>query len=309
MKILVLGAGAIGGYFGGRLVEAGAQVTFLVRERRLRQLAEHGLQVRSKYGDIDTPVRAVAAADPQEPADFVILTCKAYDLDSAIDTVRPAVGPRTAVLPLLNGLAHLERLNAVFGKQRVLGGLAKIAATLKPDGVIEHLNDWRYITFGEQEGGLSDRVHALKAEFDKTSVVASAVPNVMQSMWEKLVHLSTVAGMTCLMRASVGEIARTEDGTGLMIHFLEANAEIAAKAGFGPSAAFIAEYRALFSNKNSTYTASMLRDLERGGRIEADHVLGFMLRKAREFGIDDTLHRAAYVHTKAYEERRAAGRL
>lgn len=309
MKILVLGAGAIGGYFGGRLVEAGAQVTFLVRERRLRQLGEHGLQVRSKYGDINAPVRAVTAADPNEPADFILLTCKAYDLDSAIETVRPAVGTRTAVLPVLNGLAHLDRLNAAFGKQRVLGGLAKIAATLKPDGVIEHLNDWRYITFGEQEGGLSDRVRALKAEFDKTSVVASAVPNVMQNMWEKLVHLTTVAGMTCLMRASVGEIARTEYGTDLMIRFLEANAMIAAKAGFGPSDAFITEYRELFSNKNSTYTASMLRDLERGGSIEADHILGFMLRKAREFGIDDTLHRAAYVHTKAYEERRAAGRL
>lgn len=309
MRILVLGAGAIGGYFGGRLVEAGAQVTFLVRERRLRQLMEHGLQVRSKYGDINTPVRAVTAAAPKEPADFVVLTCKAYDLDSAIETVRPAVGTQTAVLPLLNGLAHLDKLNAAFGKQRVLGGLAKIAATLKPDGMIEHLNDWRYLTFGEQEGGLSDRVRALKAEFDKTSVVASAVPNVMQNMWEKLVHLTTVAGMTCLMRASVGEIARTEYGTGLMIRFLEANAVIAAKAGFGPSDEFIAEYRELFSNKNSTYTASMLRDLERGGPIEADHILGFMLLKAREFGIDDTLHRAAYVHTKAYEERRAAGRL
>lgn len=309
MRILVLGAGAIGGYFGGRLVEAGAQVTFLVRDRRLRQLAEHGLQIRSKYGDISTPVHAITAANPQDPVDFVLLTCKAYDLDSAIETVRPAVGSRTTVLPLLNGLAHLSKLNAVFGQDRVLGGLAKIAATLKPDGVIEHLNDWRYITFGEQEGGLSDRVHALEAEFDKTSVVASAVPDVMQSMWEKLVHLSTVAGMTCLMRASVGEIARTEYGAALMIRFLEANAMVAAKSGFAPSDEFMAEYRELLSNRNSTYTASMLRDIERGGPIEADHILGFMLRKAREFGIDDTLHQAAYVNTKAYEERRAAGRL
>src|SRR5690606_9368394 len=129
--------------------------------------------------------------------DFVLLACKAYDLDSAIESIRPAVKDGTAVLPLLNGLAHIDLLNRTFGKDRVLGGLAKIAVTLKPDGTIEHLNDWRYITFGEQNGELSERVLALKRLFDETSVIAPAVPDVLLRMWEKIVHLCTVAGMTC----------------------------------------------------------------------------------------------------------------
>lgn len=308
MRVLVLGAGAIGGYFGGRLIEAGADVTFLVRERRYRQLREQGLKIRSTYGNADVPARAITAANGAD-YDIVVLTCKAYDLDSAIEDVRPAVKDDTAVLPLLNGLAHIDVLNRTFGKDRVLGGLCKIAVTLKPDGAIQHLNDWRYITFGEQNGALSERVLTLKRLFDQTSIIASAVPDVLLRMWEKIVHLCTVAGMTCLMRASVGEIARAPRGTELMIRFLESNAAIAGKAGFPVSEEFLHEYRELFADRNSAYTASMLRDIERGAAIEADHILGFMLEQARAHGLDDTLHRIAYVHAKAYEQRREANRL
>ncbi len=306
MRILCLGAGAIGGYFGGRLVEAGADVTFLVRDMRRKKLAADGLHIESVFGNATLAVKAITAAQIDQPFDLILLTCKAYDLASAIETIAPAVGPETAVLPLLNGVAHIDVLNARFGKAQVLGGIAKIAATLTPEGTIKHLNDWRYITFGEQSGILSPRVLALKAAFDKTSVVASAVPNVMQVMWEKVVHLSTVAGMTCTMRASVGEIARTKYGSDLMIDFLERNAEIAKREGFGPSEAFLGEYRALFRNKELQYTASMLRDIERGGPVEADHILGFMVDKAAAHQVDGMMHRIIYTHLQSYQERRAA---
>ena len=309
MNIMVLGAGAIGGYFAGRLIEAGADVTLLVRPARKQGLDARGLSIRSKLGDFSGPVVAITREKITHPADILILTCKAYDLDSAIETIRPAVGPNTAILPLLNGLAHIERLNAEFGAQRVLGGLAKIAATLLPDGTIQHLNDWRYLTFGEQSGEMSPRVLALKAAFDRTSVLATATPEIMHAMWEKMVHLATAAGMTCLMRASVGEIARTPDGTRIMTQFLERNAEIAAREGFRPSEDFMAEYRALFANTASPYTASMLRDLERGGPVEADHIIGDILARARKHGVDDTLHSVVYTHLKSYEQRRAADRL
>jgi 2-dehydropantoate 2-reductase len=134
-------------------------------------------------------------------------------------------------------------------------------------------------------------------------------PTILQTMWEKIVHLATAAGMTCLMRANVGEIARAPGGAELMMRFLDANAAIAAREGHPPSDAFMAEYRALFSDVGSRYTASMLRDIGRGGPIEADHIVGYMLAKARAHGLDDTLHVIAYTHLKAYEERRAAGRL
>lgn len=306
MRILCLGAGAIGGYFGGRLVEGGAEVDFLVRENRQKQLAADGLRIESKFGDCKVQVHAVTSAQAEGPYDFVLLTCKAYDLLNAMATISPFVGPETAVLPLLNGVAHIDQLNGKFGRNRVLGGVAKIAATLMPDGLIRHLNDWRYITFGEQSGEMSPGVQALKAAFDRTSVVASAVPNIMQTMWEKVVHLSTVAGMTCAMRASVGEIARTVDGTEMMIQLLERNAEIAGLEGYPPSDTFLAEYRQLFNDQSSTYTASMLRDILRNGPVEADHILGFMLAKARQHGVDPSLHRFIYLHLQAYEQHRAA---
>ncbi|HEX3972663.1 MAG TPA: ketopantoate reductase family protein [Stellaceae bacterium] len=308
MKVVSLGAGAIGGYFGGRLVEGGCDVTFLVREGRKAGLQKDGLRIESKFGNFSSPVRAVTRDEITAPADLVLLTCKAYDLQAAIEAIRPAVGPKTAILPLLNGISHIDDLNRVFGAERVLGGFAKIAVTMLPNGTIKHLNDWRFITFGEQNGATTERLGAMKALFDRTSVVAGVVPNIMAGMWEKLVQLATVAGATSVMRANVGEIARTAEGLALMNELFDTNAEIAKRVGFAPSTAFIDDYRATLDRK-STSTASMLRDIEGKGQIEADHVIGYLLRKAREHGVDDRLLRVIYIHLKAYEERRAAGRL
>lgn len=310
MKILVLGAGGIGGYFGGRLAETGADVTFLVREKRKAQLDRDGLAIESQYGNATIRVRTVLGQGLKPEYDCVLLTCKAYDLDSAVAAIAPALGKDTFILPELNGIAHIERLNARFGKERVLGGTAKIAVTLTPEGVVKHLNDWNFITFGEQDGAMTARARALAALFDKSPAVKpKAVPDVMQEMWEKCVHLATAASMTCLMRAPVGDIVRTPFGAALMMQQLEASAAIAKHNGHPPSEAFMQSYRELFSKSESIYGTSMLRDIERGGPIEADHVIGFMVEKAKAAGADATLYRIAYTHLKAYENRRAAGRL
>ena len=309
MKILVLGAGGIGGAIGGRLAEAGADVTFLVREKRRAQLQRDGLQIESPFGNATLQVQAKLQSEIQPVYDLVLLTCKAYDLDSAIDTIRPAMGGNTAVLPLLNGLAHIERLNAEFGQANVLGGNAKIQVTLTPEGVVRQLNDWQTVTFGEQDGSESARVKALKALLERTPIEAKLSLQIMREMWLKVVHLSTVAGMTCLMRANVGEIVRTPEGSALLKDFLMTNAAIAARAGHQPDDKFLGTYLDLFTQSQSAYEASMLRDLEKGGQIESEHILGFMLRKCREAGLPDALHRAAYTHVKAYEQRRDAGRL
>ncbi|TCT06759.1 ketopantoate reductase family protein [Aquabacter spiritensis] len=313
MRILSLGAGALGGYFGGRLVEAGADVTFLVRQRRRAQLQAQGLAIRSAAcGDfVCSSVRAIAQdeLDDEAPFDVALLTCKAYDLEDAMAAIEPAIEGGAAILPLLNGLSHMEVLNARYGRERVLGGLAKIAATVTTDGTILHLNDWRYLVFGEQDGSISARCSALKATFDGSSVEASLVDNVVGRMWEKFVHLATVASMTCLMRASVGEIARTPRGSAQMTSMLETLAGLAAEAGYPVSEDFKTEYRRLFHDASSSYTASMLRDLESGKRVEADHIVGYAADRMRQFGIDAPLLEAAHTHLKAYEERRAAGRL
>jgi 2-dehydropantoate 2-reductase len=310
MHVVCLGAGAIGGYFAGRLVESkAAEVTFLVRPARKAQLERDGLRVESPCGSFQVPVTARLPEELRQPADYVLLTCKAYDLDAAIESIRPAVGPQTAIVPLLNGLSHIDRLNQAFGRERVLGGAAYIAITLLPDGLIRHLNDLHGITFGEQEGGISPRVSALKAVFDEAkAVTATASSDVLQTMWEKLVFLSTLASVTTLMRANIGEIARAPGGIAFMLEMLERSAEIARAAGFPMPPAFMERTRSQFTDASSAMAASMLRDLERLGPIEADHIVGFMLDKAREHGVDDTLHRIVYLHLMAYEQRRAAGR-
>lgn len=309
MRILVLGAGAIGGYYGGRLVQQGADVTFLVRAARRAILERDGLNIRSQYGDFHAPVKTVTQEELGGHWDIVLLTSKAYDLDSAIEAIRPAVGPDTAVLPLLNGMAHIDKLNAAFGAERVLGGLAKIIVTLDSEGTIQHLNDWCYIKFGEQSGILSERVQTLQRAFPAEGVVASAVPDIMRNMWEKLVHLSTVATVTTLLRASVGEIAQVAGGTDLFYQVLLIHAEVAAREGYPMTEAFLAEYRQLFANKASAYVPSILRDLERKSSIEGEHIVGYMLARVRAHGLDDTVHRLCWMNLKAYELRHANGRL
>lgn len=310
MRVLVLGAGALGGYFGGRLIEAGtAEVAFLVRPARQAALARDGLRIESPFGAWSGPVATVTADEARPGWDVVLLSCKAYDLDDAIAAIRPAVDARTAILPVLNGLAHVDRLVGEFGAGQVLGGLAKIQATLAADGTVRHLNDWRWLTFGERDGAMSDRVRAIEAAFAPAKgVVAQAVPDVMARMWEKLVHLGTAAAGTVMMRANVGEIVRA-GGSGLLHRLLERNAAVAAANGFPMREAFLAEFRALFADPASAYATSMLRDLEAGGRIEADHILGYLLGAARAAGLPHELHEAAFLHARAYEQRRDAGRL
>jgi 2-dehydropantoate 2-reductase len=310
MKFLILGAGAIGGYVGGRLTEAGRDVTFLVRDARRKQLARDGLRLESTYGDFEGPVKAIGADDLTPDYDLILLTCKAYDLDDAIATIAPGVGPDTMVFPILNGLGHIQTMNDRLGADHVLAGTVKISAAREADGSIKHMNDWRWLNFGEQAGGISDRVTALRDALDgATGLEPVALENAMQEMWEKMVHLTTAAGMTALMRANVGQIVRTEEGASLFQHFLETTAEIAKRSGHPPSDAFMTNYRALFADPDSKYVTSMLRDIEAGNRSEGEHILGMLLNTAREVGIDDPLLATAYASVKAYEARQNDGGL
>jgi 2-dehydropantoate 2-reductase len=280
-----------------------------VREQRKAQLEREGLRVESQFGNFGVPVRALTQEEIGPEYDLVLLTCKAYDLPSAIESIRPAMGSSTAVLPFLNGLAHMERLNQEFGSARVMGGTARVQVTMGADGAIRQLNDWQTLTFGEQDGRISARATELKALLDKTGVEARVSTDIMRELWLKAVHLATVAGMTCLMRGNLGEIVRTPEGSALLTRFLERNAEIAAHAGHRPDDKFMKTYLDLFRQPDSRYEASMLRDLEKGGRIESEQILGHMLRQCRAAQLPDELHLAAYTHVKTYEQRREAGRL
>src|SRR5258708_5107471 len=298
-KILVLGAGGTGGYFGGRLVESGADVTFLVREGRRKILSEQGLRIESPFGAARLGVETVVAPDLAPSYDAAMLTCKACDLDTAVAAIASAVAPTGYVLPFLNGIAHIDVLNQRFGQHRVLGGTAKIQSTLTSNGAIRQFNDWRTLTFGEQSGEMTERVRTLAALFAAAKgVEAFAVTDIVQRMWEKLVHLSTAAAMTCLMRANVGEIVRTPNGRELFLDQLRCGAAIAAANGHAPSEGFMRSWEETFSQRDSQYATSMLRDVERGGPTEVEHILGFMLNKASEANIAHRTLLLAYTHIK-----------
>jgi 2-dehydropantoate 2-reductase len=307
MRFLVLGAGAVGGYFGGRLAEAGRDVTFLVRGPRAAALAEHGLKVESPLGDFTVPVKVAIADRVGGPYDVVLLTAKHYDLDAAIDAIRPGVGPQTAVLPLLNGLLHLERLDRAFGPGCVLGGVAYVGAVLRSDGSIRHHNKLSGIAFGERGGGISERAHAIEREFAGTPVSAPANPNIIQEMWEKFVMMGAMAGMNCLMRGTIGEIVATDEGEALMIAALAECGAVAEASGHAPRPQSRERVQAMLTERGSVNSASMRQDLEAGRRTEADAIVGDMLHRARSFGISTPLLRAAWCHLQIHENRLARG--
>lgn len=308
MRILVVGAGAVGGYLAAQLGAAGRDVTVLLRPA-LAQAHGGVLTVRAEGEERRVPVPAVMRLTVRPAHDLVILACKAWDLGDAMEDIAAARAPGGAVLPLLNGLAHLEALNARFGAGAVLGGTARIQARVAADGAIERLNDWRSFTIGEQAGGGSARLSAIHAALDVPGVIAVASADVMAAMWEKFVHLATAAAATTLMRASIGEIVRAEGGAAFLAGLLDIAARVAAAHGHLPSAAFMDTYRAVFSDPASAYVTSMARDLERGARTEAEHILGHMVRLADEAGLEAGAFRLARLHMLAYDQRRAAGRL
>jgi 2-dehydropantoate 2-reductase len=306
MRVLVVGAGAIGGYFGGRLAEAGRDVTFLVRPRRAAQLAQTGLVVRSPHGNVDIPDPVtVQAQDLVAPYDLVILSCKAYDLEDAIRSFAPAVGPQTAILPLLNGMSHLDALDRRFGSERVLGGQCVIAATLDEDGRILHLNEAHGLTYGERSGEMSARIARIARVFEGAGFQARASDAILLEMWEKWVFLASLASGTCLMRAAVGDIVAA-GGADFLLGLFDECRTIAEGEGYVPRGPFLERSRTMLTTAGSPFTASMLRDIDRGARTEADHVVGDLIRRGRERAPEAPRPKleTAYLHLKAYEARR-----
>lgn len=301
MRILILGAGGIGGYYGGRLAAAGVDVTFLVRPRRAAVLAEHGLVIKSPFGDLTQQVKTVTADTVRPGYDAIIISCKAFDLEDAIAAIRPAA-EGALILPQLNGMAHLDRLDAEFGRDRVLGGVAHIAVTLDADGTVRHLNKLANFTFGARSPAAEAKCAALAVELGKGGFNARNSADIAQDMWEKWVFLCSLAAMCCLMRGRVNQIVGSSAaGAELMLEMIDDCAAAAAAAGHPPSEAHRDNTRKQLSDPNGQWEASMLRDVRGGHRVEADHVVGDMLARAVAAGRPATLLKAAYAHLKIYE--------
>ena len=301
MRILVVGAGSIGGYFGARLMAAGRDVTFMVRARRAAQLKEQGLSVVSPLGNLDLPAPPLVSAGSIEGVyDLIILSTKAYDLENSIEDFAKAMGKASHVLPLLNGLRHLDVLDARFGAQRVLGGVARISSTLDADGRIHQLGTFNGLAFGSRRNtGIEAVAEALRVPGFEASLSA----NILQEMWEKWVFVAAAAASTSLMRATVGDIVAA-GAQEIPERLLAESGAIAAASGFTPREAAINAGRSILTAPGSSFTASMLRDIESGARVEADHIVGDLLARAPQT-LPTPLLATAYAHLRAYEARRA----
>jgi 2-dehydropantoate 2-reductase len=305
MRILVVGAGAIGGYFGGRMLQAGRDVTFLVRPKRAAELASAGLVIKSPNGDVTLTAPPAVQADKLDKAfDLVLLSCKAFDLEDAIASFAPAVGPKTAILPLLNGMRHLNVLDQRFGSNAVLGGLCAIAVTLNERREIVQLTPMQSLGFGERDGKISDRVQAIADVMGSGKFGAAASTQVIQDMWEKWVFLASLAASTCAMRAPVGPILAAPGGKDFVLGILDECSAVAAAEGHSPTGPFFERARGMLTAEGSQLTASMFRDIKAGAKVEADHVIGDLIARGEAAKVPVPKLRIAYTHLKAYEGQR-----
>jgi 2-dehydropantoate 2-reductase len=300
---LVVGAGSVGGYFGGRLAAAGRDVTFLVRSRRATQLAD-GLAIVSKGQETVVPAKLITKGEAAGGFDVILLAVKSYQLDAAIEDFGAYVSERSMILPVLNGMSHVDTLRCRFGSSRVIGGVAKIASTLDERGRILDQAVFHDLTYGEWSGEGSGRILALDRFMTGAGFEARLSTDIERDMWEKWAMLASFAAITCLMDGDIGQVARAPGGIHL-VKSLFGEVVAAIGAGWRPlSDPFKAQILSLLTDRGSSLTSSMYRDMKGGYPVEADQIIGDLVRRAAEKGIATPLLSAALTRLKVYEERR-----
>ncbi len=307
MRILVVGAGATGGYFGGRLAQAGRDVTFLVRPKRAEQLRARGLQIVSPHGDVTLTPQLVTPDDVSSAYDVVLLAVKAYALESAMDDLAPAVGSGTMILPFLNGMRHIDELAARFGDAAVLGGVCVVATNLDDAARIVQLAEIQQLTYGERDGTSSARIHALDALLQGAGFEARSSTRIMQAMWEKWVMLASLGAITCSMRGTIGEVEAVPGGADLALGMLAECTAVASASGYSPSDEFLTRTTGALTAHGSGLASSMYRDLQQGRSVEVDQILGDLLDRARAHGVPAPLLTAAFVQLSIYQRRLTKG--
>jgi 2-dehydropantoate 2-reductase len=304
MRILIAGAGATGGYFGARLVQAGRDVTFLVRPRRAEQLRD-GLRLVGPGGEETISVATVTAEDLQGTYDLVIVAVKAGALPTVLDQIAPAVGPSTLVLPFLNGMAHLTALNDRFGADRVLGGVVKVVATVAEDGAIHQMHPMATLTLGPQSGPVTDRVRRIHRELSVPGIQASVAEDVVGAMWHKWAFITAAGVITCLMRAPVGDIVAAPGGKRFIGAVIAETKRLAAAAGHPLPAPEHEAMVGMLTAPGSGFTSSLYRDVTAGLPHEGEHLLGAFVTTAAELGVDTPLTALALLQLRAHDHATA----
>jgi 2-dehydropantoate 2-reductase len=303
MRILVIGAGATGGYFGGRLAVAGRDVTFLVRAARKTQLQRTGLRIFDPYGDVTVQPKLLLAEELKaNPTafDLILVGTKAYSLDGAINDFAPAVGSETIILPLLNGMRHMDALDARFGAERVIGGSVQIIGDMDAEGYVHSLTQLHDLNFGERDKTVTTRIKAIEETLRSAGFEVNLKPDIIATMWQKWTLLAAMGAITCLLRGTIGAIVAAPGGLETARAIDAECVAIATANGYPPEEAFHAVMTMRLTEAGSALTASMYRDMQKGARVEADHILGDLLARGRNHGVEAPLVQAAFAQLNVY---------
>lgn len=301
MKILILGCGAIGGYFGGRLQQAGLNVTFLVREHRQEILHANGLSITSPFGDAHLQVNTVTKDKLNDTYDLILLTCKSYDLDGATDAIEPAVGNNTIIIPLLNGLNHYEKLDEKFTAANVLGGFCFLSVTMDDQGNIQHLSNSHILTIGARQTNQSLALKLLTEKIGHAKFTFKVSNNILAELWAKFTFLCAAAALNCMMRGNIGMIMNARFGCQVILAVLEECYAVASAYGYVP----LENDKKLALNQltshNSSFETSMYKDMKSRHRTEFEHIVGDMVNKGQEAGMQTPYLLAALTHLEVFE--------
>jgi 2-dehydropantoate 2-reductase len=308
MRILVVGAGAVGGYFGARLHQAGRDVTFLVRAKRAREINAKGLRIVSPHGDLTLHPKTVTAGKLAGPYDLILVSVKSYTLPGAMNDFAPALGPETIILPVLNGMRHMDLLTERFQDSVVLGGVCIVVTELDQEGRIRQLTDLQSLSYGERDGRKTLRLQRVDEALRGAGFDAAVSDHILDDMWQKWVQLATVGAMTCLMRGTIGEIASIPGGADLSVSALRESAAVASACGYPQSDEFLKRLTGQLNDQGSTMTTSTYRDLKKGLPVEADTILGDLIDRGRKRGVLTPILEAAFVNLSVYQRGRSVPR-
>jgi 2-dehydropantoate 2-reductase len=301
MKIAVMGTGALGCYFGGRLAAGGYDVSFIARGAMLQALERDGLRLSSPLGDLHLkPVRATSDPADIGPVDVVMFLVKLYDTETAARAIAPLLGPDTSIVSFQNGIDAAERIGAIAGADRVFGGVAFISADIRAPGAVAHESPFARLLFGEFDGSASERTRALEQALIKSGVDAKAVDDIEAQLWEKFVFLTALSGVTTLTRLPLGPILADELCADLYRRALQETMQVGLKKCPRLSPDIVERRMAFSRSAPPTLRASMLNDLERGKPLELDHLSGTVARLGKAVGVETPVHATIHAALHPY---------
>lgn len=304
MRIAIFGAGAVGGYFGGRLATAGEDVVFIVRGAHLEAIRQGGLYVESPLGDFRVyPAQATDRPEEVGPVDVVLVGVKAWQVPEAARAMAPLIGPETFIVPLENGVEAPGQLAEVWGPAHVLGGLCRIISSVVAPGRIRHGGMEPYVAFGELDNRPSERAERLRQAFERAGVRAEIPPDIHVALWEKFLFITPFAGLGAVTRAPVGVLRSLPETRGMLERAIAEAFTVGRARGVCLSDDVPTRIMALIDGMPPEGTTSMQRDIAAGRPSELDSLVGAVVRLGREAGMDTPLHAFMYYSLLPLEKR------